>query len=324
MAAIPIATSVAPSDTSTSIVITPTGPQIESGKLEAQMRNDVVYSQPQAAGYETVALKMDVLVPKSAGKKPLVVWYPGGGFVHADKSGSLDHKTYVAEAGYAVASVEYRTILAGATYVQGVADAKSAIRYLRAHADEYGIDIEKVAVWGESVGGYLAAMVGTTNGTGEFDIGDNLDQSSDVQAVIDQFGPSDLPRMGADFDEAFEKEIAAPGSSAAQWVFGPGTTRSVDDNPEEVARANPITYVNPTDPPFALFHGTDDTLVSPSQTLMLHNALRAKGVDSTRYVIAGARHGDMSFLGDADAVVPWSTQTVMNLLISFLDKHLKG
>jgi acetyl esterase/lipase len=323
-ASLPAAKSVAPSDTSTSTVIKADGPQIQCGKTQVQTYSDIVYSTPRGAGNKAVELKMDVLAPKTAGKKPLVVWFPGGGFINADKGGSLDHRTYVAEAGYVVASVQYRTITNGATYTQGVADAKSAIRYLRAHADRYGIDPGKVAVWGESAGGYIAAMVGTTNRVKQFDVGDNLDRSSDVQAVIDQFGPSDLSKIGADFDTAFQKELAAPGNSTAQWVFGPGTRKSINDDPKAIARANPATYVDSSDPPFVLFHGSADNLVSPSQTLLVHNALRVRGVDSTRYVLTGAGHGDLSFLGNATAGLPWSTQKVMNLIVSFLDKQLNS
>jgi acetyl esterase/lipase len=315
---------VAKSDTSTSIVIKANGPQIQCGKTEVETHNDIVYSTPLIGGNKPVELKMEILVPKTGGKKPLVVWFPGGGFMFADKRGSLDHRTYVAEAGYVVASAQYRTITGGATYKDGVADAKSAIRYLRTHADRYGIDPGKVAVWGESSGGYIAAMVGTTNGVKQFDVGDNLDQSSDVQAVIDQFGPSDLSKIGADFDLADQRVLLSPGNSTAQWVYGPGTKKSVSDAPRAVARANPATYVDSSDPPFLLFHGTADRLVSPSQTLLVHDALRAKGVESTRYVLRGAGHGDASVTGDAKAGHAWSTQEVMDLIVTFLGKHLKG
>jgi hypothetical protein len=64
-------------------------------------------------------------------------------------------------------------------------------------------------------------------------------------------------------------------------------------------------------------------LVSPSQTLPVHEALRAKGVDSTRYVVQGADHGDLTFLGKPEAVIPWSTEMVMSLIVRFLDEHLE-
>jgi acetyl esterase/lipase len=311
------ATSVAKSDTSTSKVITAHGPQMRCGRTEVETRSDIVYSTP------SVPLKMDVLVPRTRGKKPLVLYFSGGGFIRSTKEAAPGHRTYVAEAGYVVASIQYRTIATGGTYADAVADAKSAIRFLRAHADEYGIDPGRVAVWGESAGGYLAAMVGTTNGVERFDVGDHLEQSSDVQAVIDQFGPSYLPGIGADFDAAFQQVYASPGSSTAQWVYGRGTGKSITDDPSAVAAADPATYADPSDPAFLLFHGDDDRLVSPSQTLLVHNALRARGVDSTRYVLRGANHGDLSFLGDTTSGIPWSTQKVMGIVTKFLGKHLE-
>jgi acetyl esterase/lipase len=320
-AGITAAKSVATSDTSTSIVITADGPQMQCGKTSVDTHSDIVYSTPSSGG-KSVELKLDVLAPKTAGKKPLVVYVSGGGFVMSTKEAALDQRTYVAEAGYVVASIQYRTTANGATYNDGVADVKSAIRYLRAHADQYGIDPAKVAVWGESAGGYLASMVGTTNGVKQFDVGDNLNQSSNVQAVIDKFGSSDLSKIGADFDTAAQQANVAPGNSTAAYVYGPGTKKSITADPAAVARANPVTYVDSSDPAFLLFHGSADTLVSPSQTLLLHTALRAKGVDSTRYVLTGAGHGDLAFMGDAKAGLPWTTQKVMGDMVQFLGKHL--
>ncbi|MFE4372966.1 prolyl oligopeptidase family serine peptidase [Streptomyces sp. NPDC056835] len=320
---VPLATSVAPGDTGTSMVITAGGPQIQCGRVAVETRRDLVYATPSAAGKKT-ELKLDIQVPAKDGEKPLVVYLPGGGFVRADKSGAPDQRTYVAEQGYAVAAIEYRTTADGATYEDGVADVKSAIRYLRAHADEYGIDAGKVAVWGESAGGYLAAMVGTTHGVERFDVGDHLDRSSEVQAVVDKFGPSDLAGIGADFDTAARRANVAPGNSTAAWVYGPGTKKSVTDDPAPVARANPATYADSSDPAFLLFHGSADRIVSPGQTLLLHNALRAKGVDSTRYVLTGADHGDLAFMGDAEAGLPWTTERVVRTMVRFLDERLGG
>jgi acetyl esterase/lipase len=141
---------------------------------------------------------LDLQLPRAPGRTPLVVYVTGGGFVMAEKENGPTTRTYLAEAGYAVASIQYRTVLNGATYVDGVADVKAAVRYLRAHADEYRIAPDRVGLWGESAGGYLVSMAGTSNG--RFEVGDHLDQSSAVQAVVDKFGASDLARIAADFD----------------------------------------------------------------------------------------------------------------------------
>ena len=100
---------------------------------------------------------MDIQIPAGAERRPVVIYVTGGGFMVAPKESGFNLRTYLAEAGFVVASIQYRTVMDGANYKDGVEDVKSAVRYLRAHSDEYGIDPNKVAVWGQSAGGYLAA-----------------------------------------------------------------------------------------------------------------------------------------------------------------------
>src|SRR5664280_1830883 len=90
----------------------------------------------RAVGGTHAELKLDIHRPSGAGAYPLVVFVTGGGFVFAMKSANVDRRSFIAEHGYVVASIEYRTAVAGATYRDSVADVKSAIRYLRAHAEE--------------------------------------------------------------------------------------------------------------------------------------------------------------------------------------------
>ena len=317
------AKTVKKSDTGTSTVIDPKGAQIRCATSGITTTHDITYSSPTTDGRKS-DLKLDIQVPTStSGKKPLVVYLTGGGFVMADRTANLSQRTYVADQGYVVASIQYRTTKDGATYKDAVADVKSAIRYLRANADKYSIDPDQVAVWGQSAGGYLAAMTGATNGEKSFDVGDHLDRSSEVQGVVDEFGPADLSELAADYDTAAQKANYAPGNSAAQWVYGPGTKKSVADRTSEVAAADPATHITSKTPPFVLFHGSADTLVSPSETLDLQTALRAKGIDSTRYVLTGAGHGDLSFTGDTSAGLPWSTQETMGHIVDFLGQRLK-
>lgn len=105
-------------------------------------------------------------------------------------------------------------------------------------------------------------------------------------------------------------------------VNGPASGKSLSDDPAAAAAANPISYVSIAAPPFLLLHGSADNLVSPSQTLILHEALRAAGASSARYVLRDAGHGDLAFLGDPDSGKPWSASEVMNLIVSFLAKNL--
>ena len=324
--ALTLARSIAPSDTSTSVLIDPpAGPQITTGAVGVSAYGDVVYATRAVPGGREVPLRLDLLVPDTAGAKPLVVYLPGGGFVMASKEMALDRRRFVAEAGYAVASIEYRTVPLGATYRDAVADAKSAIRFLRAHAADYGIDASKVAVWGESAGGYLVSMVGVTNGSAQFETPDNAAFSSDVQAVIDLFGATDLAKIAADFDPHAQQAHLAPGTPAAAFVFGPGTGRSLADDPAAIAEADPSTSAGAATPPFLIFHGSGDNVISPSQTLLLHTALLKHGVPSTRYVLDGAGHGDLAaMLGDPEAALPWSTRQLLGYITDFLGQHLHG
>ncbi|ASS93817.1 alpha/beta hydrolase [Peribacillus simplex] len=278
--------------------------------------SDVVYSQQPIYGYSNVPLEMDILQPE--GKKPLpaVVFVPGGGFMSANNDKSVQQRMSISEAGYVVASIEYR-VTPQSTFPSPLEDVKAAIRYLRANAEKFNIDPENIVVMGSSAGGYLAAFAGTTNGLAEFDKGENLDQSSDVKAVIDLYGLSDLTRVGYGFSEevqALHKSSSAP---EGMWVNGPSVMSpggSIFDNLEKAAKANPITYITKDAPPFLIMHGDKDALVSPNQTEILHENLINKGVDSTYYVVKGAGHGGTH----------WVQPKVTKILINFLDKHVKG
>jgi len=320
-----VAATVAPAAVGTSVLLNPgTTPQISTGHLSLRASNGVVYATRRLSDGSTLDLSLDLVRPDTGEVLPLVVYVPGGAFLMAPKDSAVELRHFVAESGFAVASIEYRTCLHDATYTEGVEDVRAAVRYLRAHAEQYGIDPARVGVWGESAGGYLAALTGTTNGNVRFS-GHDLEQvSGDVQAVVDKFGGGDLARVAADFDAETRDFFAGPENSIAWYVFGRGTGKTFAEHPEQARQANPATHISPLTPPFLLFHGTDDHLVSPSQTHELHEALCAADVESTRYVLDGARHGDLGFLGDLESGLPWTTQQVMGLIVDFLGKHLRG
>ena len=310
MPPIPMATSIRPSDTSTSTVIKPDpADQIDCGRVALKTVSNVTFARVPGPGGQPRDLDFDLVAPAAAGKYPLVVYITGGGFVIAPKENGLNLRTYVAESGFVVASIQYRTAMDGANFRDGIADVKSAIRFLRAHAADYGIDPARVAVWGESAGGYLAAMTGVTNGVKSFDQGDNLDQSSDVQAVVDKFGTVDTQNVAEDFNPEMAGMVA-PMAPIGRYMTADGVPFPPD--------SNPLTYVKRSSPPFLIFSGNQDRIVSPSQTLRLHNALRAAGAPSTRYVLDGAGHGDLAFAGDPNAGLPWSSKQTMGIIVRFL------
>lgn len=264
---------------------------------------NVTYSQPVSYFRKNIKLEMDILKPNREGKYPTVLFVPGGSFAHSYKENYLQQRLEIAKAGYVVASMEYRTIPDG-VFPQSLEDVKAAIRFLKANADEYGIDKGKIALMGESAGGYLVAMAGVTSGIADYDKGDNLSENSDVQAVVDIYGVTDFGEVDfeiEDIDECYKATFM----SVKFWL---------NDVRNNVESTNPISYISQKTPPFLLMHGDADTLVLPNQTEMLHKALIEKGVDSKRYIVPGAGHSDEY----------WFQPEVTELIIDFLNKKIKN
>lgn len=257
-------------------------PQIPRRSPGSRLRQGLTYHD---------GLRLDLNVPVTAGPHPLVVYVPGGGFVVAPRRMARSERDFLAAAGYAVASVEYRTTRQRATYEDGVADIRAAITYLTEHADEFGIDPGRIGIWGESAGGYLASIVGLT------------DQR--VRAVVDQFGASDLSRVADGFDTRMRDTVADPGHPIHRYGAD---------------HADPAALAHADAPAFLLLHGDDDRVITPAQTDLLHRALVAAGADSTRYLLAGAGHGRLSFSGRQARL--WTSVQVLTIIKDFLDKHL--
>ena len=264
---------------------------------------NVTYSQPVSYFRKNIKLEMDILKPNREGKYPTVLFVPGGSFAHSYKENYLQQRLEIAKAGYVVASMEYRTIPDG-VFPQSLEDVKAAIRFLKANADEYGIDKGKIALMGESAGGYLVAMAGVTSGIADYDKGDNLSENSDVQAVVDIYGVTDFGEVDfeiEDIDECYKATFM----SVKFWL---------NDVRNNIESTNPISYISEKTPPFLLMHGDADTLVLPNQTEMLHKALIENGVDSKRYIVPGAGHSDEY----------WFQPEVTELIIDFLNEKIKN
>lgn len=252
--------------------------------------------------YRTVGdreLKLDLYLPEKAdGPVPLVVWVHGGAWLGGSKTGGP--AIGLAARGFAVASVEYR-FSPVARFPAQIEDCKAAVRWLRAHADEYRIDPKRVGAFGASAGGHLVALLGTAGDVKELEgDGPHADQSSRVQAVVDWFGPTDFTRMGGSHDN--------PDAPEARLIGGP-----VQEKKAEAARANPITYVTEDDPPFLIMHGEDDATVPIGQSELLEERLKKADVPVTFVRIPGAGHGGPGF----------NTPEVRKEVESFLRKHLE-
>jgi len=246
--------------------------------------------------------KLDLFLPKEGKDLPLILYIHGGAWRGGDKAFGAPFD-YLAR-GYAVASVNYR-LSGDALFPAQIEDCKAAVRWLRANAQKYGLDPDRFAAWGASAGGHLAALLGTAGAVKEFEVGEHLDVSSRVQAVVDYFGPTDFLQMDAHRVPGGMVHDAA-GSPESLLVGGP-----IQENREKVAKANPITYVTKETPPFLIVHGDSDPLVPHHQSVLLEAALRQAGVPVTLYTVRGGGHGRFS-----DPEVPRLTR-------EFLDRHLK-
>ncbi len=247
--------------------------------------------------------KLDLYVPDTGENLPLIIWVHGGAWRGGDKT-HYNPKEYL-KAGYAGASINYR-LSQHAVFPAQIEDVKAAVRWLRANAETYRFDRKRFAAWGSSAGGHLVAMLGTTGDVAEFEVGENLEVSSRIQAVVDYFGPTDFLQMDA---QSLPDGLVhdAPDSPESQLVGGP-----IQEHKERVARANPITYVSKDDSPILIIHGDQDKLVPYHQSVLLHDALEEAGVPVTLYRVEGGGHGWFR-----DPKVPELTKT-------FLEKHLKS
>ena len=245
--------------------------------------------------------KLDLYLPASQGRHPLIIWIHGGAWQVGSKSEDVPFE-YVGR-GYALASINYRLSQHGLFPAQ-IEDCKAAVRWLRANAARYNLDPHRFAAWGPSAGGHLAAMLGTAAGARQFDVGEHLTVSSSVQAVVDYFGPTDFIQMDTHRVSGGQVHDVAD-SPESQLVGGP-----IQDHPDRVALANPVTYVTSECPPFLIVHGELDPLVPHHQSELLGNALEQAEVPVTFYTVNGGRHGG------------FSDPKVDQLTRSFLDKHL--
>ncbi len=248
------------------------------------------------------AQTLDIWQPTgSTAPAPLVIYIHGGAFKGGDKAMVGGKVQPLLDAGYAVASLNYR--LSGeAPFPSGAQDVKAAVRWLRANASTYNLDPNRFAAWGESAGGNLVALLGTTSDQ-ETVLDDaklgNADTSSAVQAVVDWYGPTDFAQMDTQASSGdggcTSPETHDPASSPESlWVGG-----AVQENKDVVAQANPITYIATATklPAFSIAHGDADCNVPFQQSKILADALQKAGAEPKLTILPGATHADAQFDG---------------------------
>jgi acetyl esterase/lipase len=259
--------------------------------------HDVEYSA--VGGPQT----MDIIRPRisSEGSRPAILLVHGGGFRAGSKESYIPLAIKLAEHGYVAATTNYR-LAPQNRFPAAVEDVKAAVRFLRANAAKYGVDSGKIGALGGSAGGHLVLMLGLTAHVPEFEgQGPNRDQSSAVQCVVDEYGPSD-------FTQSYSKSVDA--AEVLPLFLGGDLTH------ERLAhiRASPLNWVTPDAAPTLAIHGTDDDYVAYEQSFWIVERLIAAGVRAELETISGAHHG---FKG-ADA------QRADDRAIAWFDRFLRA
>ncbi|MDD5678767.1 MAG: alpha/beta hydrolase [Kiritimatiellae bacterium] len=265
------------------------------GEHAANMWTDIPFAEtPQRT------LRLDLRVPRHAGKLPLVLYIPMSGMRSCEKAAA---PWWLTDKGFAMASIECR-VSSEVTAPMPVYDCKEAIRWLRAHADEYGYRSDAMGVWGHSAGGLLAALLGTSGGISELEgNGKNLNVSSRIQAVCDECGaPHDLAYFA---QPAVKAKFAPVAENLRLYLGGP-----VEEKRQLARLVSPRTHLSPDNPPMLLIHGDADTIVPVEETIAFYEALRSIGVDATLRILPGIGHGWDSALTSGD-VAAFFERTLM-------------
>lgn len=253
-------------------------------------RNARIERNVEFAVADGESLALDLYVPAGVTGAPLLVWVHGGAW----RFGSRDSVEIIGllEHGFAVASVDHRLTPVAAFPAQ-VHDLKAAVRFLRANAPRYGYDGSRIGIAGASSGAHLAALVAVTNGSAEHEgeLGDFLDTSSNVQALVSYFGASNLTSI-LDQSTPFGLQVRNP---ALELLFG----GPVEANEPLARLASPVFFVDADDPPMYLLHGDQDPQMPINQSHELYGAARAAGVQAVFEVVHGASHGGEAFYAPA-------------------------
>lgn len=247
---------------------------------DVELIEGLVYAEPGGR-----PLHADLYLPKGSGSDvPVILWLHGGGWRIGDRKLGPDLSRYFAQRGFAMASIDYR--LSGeAKFPVQIEDVLAAIRWLGEVGSEYGMDPNRIGLWGSSAGGHLAALAGAR-------------MPNQIRAVVDGYGPIDFLQM----DE--HRMVMEQAVEDAETVRLKPTKRSTDADspesmllgapinevPEKVREANPITYVRNGMPPYLIMHGLSDVPVPAHQSELLYEALIAHGNDATLCLIPGLGH----------------------------------
>jgi acetyl esterase/lipase len=252
-------------------------------------------------------LQLDLARPaQGTGPFPGLVYIHGGGWYAGNRSMYRAEIAEAAQRGYVAVTVSYRLTdvtdgKAKNPFPAQVEDVKCAVRWLRANAAKYHVDAHRIGAKGASAGGHLSLMLGTTEAAKEFEgNGGQPDVSSAVQAVVNFYGPTDLPRLhetGQKVPEILENFLGGPPAARA----------------DAYRAASPIVHLSKSSAPTLTLHGADDPIVPVEQAIRLDARAREVGAPHTLTVLDGEKHGFSKEVKKKARAASFE----------FFDKHLK-
>jgi acetyl esterase/lipase len=270
-------------------------------------KEDVIYGRKFGT-----ALTMDVFTPKKDALGIGVILVVSGGFVSSHDAIQPAFIRPLTDRGYTVFAVVHGS-QPRYTVLEIVQDMNRAVRFIRHHSKDYGIDPARIGVCGASAGGHLSLMLGTAGDVGKPDAKDPVDrESSRVQAVACFFPPTDFLNYGAagnkkihaidhgpPYRAAFDYRELDPNSRL--WVSITDSARL-----EEIARqVSPVYHVTSDDPPTFIIHGDKDQLVPLQQSELIVEKLKKAGVETELVVKPGAGHGWLTIGNDIAKCIDW-------------------
>jgi acetyl esterase/lipase len=245
-------------------------------------------------------LKLDLYRPKEGGPHPVVICIHGGGFVGGQRESMRWICVRLASEGYAAATIQYR-LAPKYRFPACVEDCKAAVRWVRANAEKYNFDPNRIAAMGTSAGGHLSVFLAATADVKEFEgDGGHREYSSRIACAVNVFGPSDFTRI--------------QGKSKSEPVLEPFLGGTLDTHRQQYIRASPLFWITPNTAPVLTLIGTKDEHVPLEQAKWLHERLEVCGVSNELVVLEGAGHG---FKGK-------DQEKAQAAMLAFLARHLKN